>query len=58
MALLPQFLTHQMGVITNRAAGTGDRKGTSFSGSQAVWEMRAVLDMETLLGLVCPSLNT
>lgn len=46
-----------MGVITNRAVGTGDRKGTSYSGSQAIWEMRTVLDMETLLGLVCLSLG-
>lgn len=57
MALLPQYLTHQMGVITNRATGTGDRKGTSSSGSQAIWERRTVPDMETLLGLVCLSLG-
>lgn len=57
MALLPQFLTHQMGFITNRAVGTGGRKGTSYSDSQAIREMRTVLDMETLLDLVCLSLN-
>lgn len=36
MALFPQFLTHQVGVITTTAVGTGGREGTRYYSSQAM----------------------
>lgn len=40
MTLLPQFLSHQIGVITNTTMGIGSRECTSYYGSQAIWVTR------------------